>query len=175
MRGEYSSPSARAKGLWELPPHARRIRMVFSAFCSRFGTTSACAENTTKAKMMKRSKENYLRMRGEYISAMPYFSNAWELPPHARRIHVQKRGDFLVCGTTSACAENTVLHHITSFSSRNYLRMRGEYCAQRSQLGYHMELPPHARRILLAGLGEQNLGGTTSACAENTLNELGLL
>ena len=38
-----------------------------------------------------------------------------------------------------------------------------------------MELPPRARRIqvkdVLPGVGE----GTTSACAENTLNELGLL
>ena len=38
-----------------------------------------------------------------------------------------------------------------------------------------MELPPRARRIhALDGILNQGVG-TTSACAENTLNELGLL
>ena len=35
-------------------------------------------------------------------------------------------------------------------------------------LYYPRELPPRTRRILLAGLGEQHRGGTTSAYAENT-------
>ena len=37
------------------------------------------------------------------------------------------------------------------------------------------ELPPRARRIHLARAHEKRVYGTTSACAENTLNELGLL
>ena len=169
MRGEYHKSKDDEEKQGELPPHARRIHFGHAVLFECLGTTSACAENTFCRLPPPFFGGNYLRMRGEYFVTLATGVGLWELPPHARRIHVQKRGDFLVCGTTSACAENTVLHHITSFSSRNYLRMRGEYCAQRSQLGYHMELPPHARRILLAGLGEQNLGGTTSACAENTL------
>ena len=37
------------------------------------------------------------------------------------------------------------------------------------------ELPPHARRILFSNADTTIGVGTTSACAENTLNELGLL
>ena len=38
-----------------------------------------------------------------------------------------------------------------------------------------VELPPRARRILNIILNVFLKPGTTSACAENTLNELGLL
>ena len=37
------------------------------------------------------------------------------------------------------------------------------------------ELPPRARRILEWQIRANRSLGTTSACAENTLNELGLL
>ena len=37
------------------------------------------------------------------------------------------------------------------------------------------ELPPRARRILQPTAVRADTAGTTSACAENTLNELGLL
>ena len=53
---------------------------------------------------------------------------------------------------------------------RNYLRVRGEYPGAFRQPRHQRELPPRARRILIACLQ----GGTTSACAENTLGlELG--
>ena len=50
----------------------------------------------------------------------------------------------------------------------NYLRMRGEYLKTCLALGLSMELPPHARRIRVAGLNTTAENGTTSACAENT-------
>ena len=58
---------------------------------------------------------------------------------------------------------------------RNYLRVRGEYLRGIAPAPHPWELPPRARRIPhnLAILTLQT--GTTSACAENTLNELGLL
>ena len=51
----------------------------------------------------------------------------------------------------------------------NYLRVRGEYNWRDATLSILGELPPRARRIQLAGRHTVNIGGTTSACAENTL------
>ena len=57
---------------------------------------------------------------------------------------------------------------------RNYLRVRGEYPGAFRQPRHQRELPPRARRILIACLQGCLQGGTTSACAENTLGlELG--
>ena len=57
---------------------------------------------------------------------------------------------------------------------RNYLRVRGEYGFDAVVDVGKAELPPRARRILIACLQGCLQGGTTSACAENTLGrELG--
>ena len=60
------------------------------------------------------------------------------------------------------------------FQQRNYLRVRGEYCAFTSVEPHGKELPPRARRIRGhdAVVGVQH--GTTSACAENTALPLGM-
>ena len=58
---------------------------------------------------------------------------------------------------------------------RNYLRVRGEYVTHAPLPPTVEELPPRARRIHLMAVLETVDEGTTSACAENTLNELGLL
>ena len=91
-----------------------------------------------------------------------------ELPPRARRIHPKFRLSRPAIGTTSACAENTATPAKRNNSSRNYLRVRGEYGVFVTQGKLSLELPPRARRIL--ALAERLLGrnGTTSACAENT-------
>ena len=58
---------------------------------------------------------------------------------------------------------------------RNYLRVRGEYNLVARKRITQMELPPRARRIHAIEADSTYYSGTTSACAENTLNELGLL
>ena len=50
----------------------------------------------------------------------------------------------------------------------NYLRMRGEYLCTPGPSRLRGELPPHARRIHPAPTYRRWVGGTTSACAENT-------
>ena len=78
-------------------------------------------------------------------------------------------------GTTSACAENTSPRIAYHLLFRNYLRVRGEYMLSKFPGWESMELPPRARRIPSSVPSEIPMLGTTSACAENTLNELGLL
>ena len=78
-------------------------------------------------------------------------------------------------GTTSACAENTSLGASEKDIKGNYLRVRGEYMKTDMERLNLEELPPRARRIHSVILFTKILYGTTSACAENTLNELGLL
>ena len=53
--------------------------------------------------------------------------------------------------------------------------MRGEYDRVECGIDLDEELPPRARRILAHNGDGDPFEGTTSACAENTLNELGLL
>ena len=71
-------------------------------------------------------------------------------------------------GTTSACAENTHGSYYTPLLAWNYLRVRGEYLIHSRVFERPQELPPRARRIPWGSGGGFGLGGTTSACAENT-------
>ena len=148
MRGEYLSSSTPTSGLPELPPRARRIR---------------------HPKIIgKNDRGNYLRVRGEYSHTHLIPSPSAELPPRARRIRAQRGPADLHTGTTSACAENTLTMILTIPSSRNYLRVRGEYLTTRCLKQRKMELPPRARRIQDKQNPELLITGTTSACAENT-------
>ena len=76
-------------------------------------------------------------------------------------------------GTTSACAENTLIEAQAHIAEGNYLRVRGEYDPILGCLNSKSELPPRARRIheIYRLIGEE--AGTTSACAENTQPDYG--
>ena len=63
----------------------------------------------------------------------------------------------------------------TTCGRGNYLRVRGEYTHMTSVFHIGGALPPRARRIQVMYEDSPAVDGTTSACAENTLNELGLL
>ena len=107
-------------------------------------------------------------MRGEYCLP-PYLRNfCRELPPRARRIPGWAIGLDKLPGTTSACAENTGEISWPHHGSRNYLRVRGEYCLAHCSMSFPMELPPRARRIQPVLPKNWFVQGTTSACAENT-------
>ena len=91
-----------------------------------------------------------------------------ELPPRARRIlHLCSRMRSFD-GTTSACAENTLILLFALLIWWNYLRVRGEYAIIDGSTMLKAELPPRARRILHQKVGFVRAVGTTSACAENT-------
>ena len=175
VRGEYALSQGINMALSELPPRARRILHFGGKPACTMGTTSACAENTLYPKESTWLYRNYLRVRGEYCTVLTSALALRELPPRARRIQPLTWCFMLIYGTTSACAENTVSLNCGSHHCRNYLRVRGEYATSTSRKSARAELPPRARRIQrLSALGTPS-SGTTSACAENTLNELGLL
>ena len=71
------------------------------------GTTSACAENTSKWEWGQYFCRNYLRVRGEYLENLTTGDMLEELPPRARRILKLLTKPKSMTGTTSACAENT--------------------------------------------------------------------
>ena len=168
VRGEYRNLAAKACLCMELPPRARRIHRETGTTRCRRGTTSACAENTLTLAIFMVARRNYLRVRGEYRAAASASFAFLELPPRARRILVCGVAEDPCQGTTSACAENTRTHTHRWRTTRNYLRVRGEYPPANGSCGPKLELPPRARRIL-GDLCAQFIGlGTTSACAENT-------
>ena len=153
----------------ELPPRARRIPSHMIPPLFQTGTTSACAENTFFPPRIGARSRNYLRVRGEYRSAPTGAAGPEELPPRARRIPAGSGFPWRASGTTSACAENTVLVKRFFRIYRNYLRVRGEYMVSVSSTTGEQELPPRARRIPHDTVQKTRKEGTTSACAENTL------
>ena len=157
----------------ELPPRARRIPQHPSPASWQCGTTSACAENTTRPPHAYMGPGNYLRVRGEYYSPREICGPALELPPRARRIPGITPKHNPSTGTTSACAENTWDHAEAQPINRNYLRVRGEYLGFMGAGPPFLELPPRARRIHRAVHDQNSTRGTTSACAENTPKVLG--
>ena len=168
VRGEYTGPAPHPNQAWELPPRARRIRPPRSSLAIARGTTSACAENTHPEQSVQNPGRNYLRVRGEYRDQVRSLHLQLELPPRARRIHSTSAQTILKLGTTSACAENTIFTLDIEFAYRNYLRVRGEYFNNATQLKTCRELPPRARRIPTPAMPRLFNLGTTSACAENT-------
>ena len=147
MRGEYRAAASASFAFLELPPRARRIHPNLNRNDAIKGTTSACAENTRRISGPGAHSGNYLRVRGEYSRGFTAFTQAGELPPRARRI---PGGDHMVNlqrGTTSACAENTIVFPAKTGCYRNYLRVRGEYALRALLPRYQTELPPRARRI----------------------------
>ena len=147
MRGEYSNTRPKKTVGTELPPRARRI-LVFACFLPQcLGTTSACAENTVLVPHRTEACWNYLRVRGEYWLWYSVPTDTIELPPRARRIREVTAEASVYLGTTSACAENTVLPPGPTPTHRNYLRVRGEYKMILRFATSMPELPPRARRI----------------------------
>ena len=169
VRGEYTVGIAVVRVSEELPPRARRIRLVALKEGADYGTTSACAENTAPDPPRCRGRRNYLRVRGEYKSTSPLIGKRRELPPRARRIRCKMTPIQIHIGTTSACAENTTTPKKHNSNNQNYLRVRGEYPDLGRGCQQQRELPPRARRIPLECTRHVGLFGTTSACAENTL------
>ena len=66
VRGEYKRKRFSREHDWELPPRARRIPLGDRKRNVPIGTTSACAENTSKSLAVAHMVWNYLRVRGEY-------------------------------------------------------------------------------------------------------------
>ena len=153
----------------ELPPRARRIPYTRGVLMNHLGTTSACAENTSEQFAQCKQAGNYLRVRGEYYNPNYRTAIRLELPPRARRIPQRASSCQKLRGTTSACAENTASPRTFTPKHRNYLRVRGEYWLACGGLGVVVELPPRARRILQVPFHCEYESGTTSACAENTI------
>ena len=149
MRGEYIAPWRHRAMAVELPPRARRIRDRTVLVDVAHGTTSACAENTDFLDSAGDVGGNYLRVRGEYTCHACARAREWELPPRARRILGRLHAHVGVCGTTSACAENTLRGHLKGVTLVNYLRVRGEYHMSHRFNTWTLELPPRARRIQL--------------------------
>ena len=112
---------------WELPPRTRRILCRFYDFCTSIGTTSAHAENTNKISSRAFIQRNYLRARGEYLEGKTITESLAELPPRTRRIPLDWHLRWILTGTTSAHAENTVCKFFCVIYAWNYLRARGEY------------------------------------------------
>ena len=107
-------------------------------------------------------------MRGEERFVARFQALSAEIPPHARRRVCRVQVTPVVLGNTSACAEKRFEPPDRSWLGRKYLRMRGEECGPVLKPALPMEIPPHARRRVLASVDEVAVVGNTSACAEKS-------
>ena len=155
MCGEYAAFLACQAVSQELTPRTRRIHQIFQDRGMIPGTTSACAENTTRLVRNPKTFGNYLRVRGEYTHCRITRCRITELPPRARRIPPYAAHPTMPSGTTSACAENTLNHCPQPPRTSNYLRVRGEYQAFMALNARPVELPPRARRIPGCGFPDE--------------------
>ena len=131
----------------ELPPHTRRTH-AYNCTCSTLNGA--------------------LCMRGEYMCRRSFLPRSRELAPRTWRILPEPPFDLLICGTTSAYAENTRPSVIPWGCRGNYLRVRGEYLVTPTGGAKTEELPPRAWRIRKLPGFTCGGDGTTSACAKNT-------
>ena len=113
VRGEYGNSVKKTTVRLELPPRARRILWNHQKPRTCYGTTSACAENTLHNPCGEVAGRNYLRVRGEYTTSSVVCQARSELPPRARRIPVSCNPAAQSSGTTSACAENTMVSFLS--------------------------------------------------------------
>ena len=127
VRGEYAFCNILSAFIWELPPRARRIPDYLGDEALPVGTTSACAENTPTPLGLDNPPRNYLRVRGKYCSPVVDDTLTMELPPRARKIPRHSKPRYCMWGTTSACAENTIIGDAGAGFNWNYLRVRGKY------------------------------------------------
>ena len=91
----------------ELPPRTRRIHDTEAGKSHNRGTTSAYAENIIFLSKNIPPQWNYLRVRGEYLTASTMLLIGVELPPRTRRILITSWSGRQRIRTTSAYAENT--------------------------------------------------------------------
>ena len=91
-----------------------------------------------------------------------------EIPPHARRRAGGCSPAGLSTGNTSACAEKSVQDRLHDEWWGKYLRMRGEESPLLIPRLAVLEIPPHARRRVLAWQSGVVASGNTSACAEKS-------
>ena len=146
MRGEEIAVGWCAAWSVEIPPHARRRELNQIHNGSREGNTSACAEKSGDADVRGDRRGKYLRMRGEEGELMCPDCHELEIPPHARRRDITPHSLRRSFGNTSACAEKSSTRSPQRYSTRKYLRMRGEEREKASSSDSDMEIPPHARR-----------------------------
>ena len=132
------------------------------------GNTSACAEKSAGAELLRAVLRKYLRVCGEETIAALIALLPAEIPPRVRRRAVAARLGLDDMGNTSACAEKSGSVDLKAVETVKYLRVCGEESLSGRYLFHGGEIPPRVRRRdeeLRPVLVEM---GNTSACAEKS-------
>ncbi len=124
--------------------------MVLAQVLDMAGNTSACAEKSVQHSGKHGAGGKYLRVRGEEYKLFSDAAAKKEIPPRARRRELAPRASVGVDGNTSACAEKRELALQKKLRSGKYLRVRGEERPSTRRFATRMEIPPRARRRVVA-------------------------
>ena len=166
MRGEEASSRRLKASIVEIPPRARRRASRSSAFDTKAGNTSACAEKRVNQTDRCADLGKYLRVRGEELAPPEPDLNELEIPPRARRRGCAASFAVWAHGNTSACAEKRWIKLVSMQIRRKYLRVRGEEARVAPSCAFLAEIPPRARRRAHSTGIDGHGHGNTSACAE---------
>ena len=143
------------------PPSACVLR-------SRFGITSACAEQTSLGIIFASRRRDHLRVCGADSTQIFNCGHNRGSPPRVRSRRDDAAHDGRHGGITSACAEQTVLFRTSFQSSWDHLRVCGADLNGMASIIGGGGSPPRVRSRLGVHDGPHVPAGITSACAEQT-------
>ena len=150
------------------PPRVRSRRNSISVAQQHLGITSACAEQTYRARWSLSISVDHLRVCGADYTYDSMDATSMGSPPRVRsRPHPPRRRSELD-GITSACAEQTGLAGWLGCRSGDHLRVCGADGLSLGALRAVPGSPPRVRSRQGRQAGELDGRGITSACAEQT-------
>ena len=143
LNGEAADPKAAGS-----PPRVRsrldRVRDVLA----QFGITSACAEQTSTARLRTQKRRDHLRVCGADLIASEMFSRSSGSPPRVRSRPGRAAPTPSDAGITSACAEQTECADAVGDVVRDHLRVCGADSHAPFVEGDYPGSPPRVRSRL---------------------------
>ena len=140
--------------------------------CRSLGITSACAEQTTDISCYITLGGDHLRVCGADEGCGESSSLLLGSPPRVRSRRCLPRPLCRRDGITSACAEQTWSASTGSTAGRDHLRVCGADFSSSTVLPFGMGSPPRVRSRPDSDGMRATPGGITSACAEQTPDEI---
>ena len=145
MRGEHCQCVGLVLLLKGSSPHARGTPANTLRQRTVNGIIPACAGNTSVAVCAAGNTRDHPRMRGEHAGLVCFVVGRWGSSPHARGTQPAGRIQYDSKGIIPACAGNTLLLSVSTSSTEDHPRMRGEHTPITDMHEVGEGSSPHAR------------------------------
>ena len=150
------------------PPRVRSRRDGYGPRHANRGITSACAEQTSRRRFVRRRSRDHLRVCGADPRSPNARSRMSGSPPRVRSRPWRSGVGRGRTGITSACAEQTTSPEHVLNTSRDHLRVCGADHSSHETNPRMVGSPPRVRSRPRRATSSATSPGITSACAEQT-------